>query len=116
MTETVGRLRRMGFRVEMDDFGSGWSSLNVLTSLRLDGVKLDMRFLRQNLSRDRSKRFLRHLLEMLAELELPVTAEGVENDGQAEFLAAWGCRSAQGLYFAPPLPREEFEAFMVSHS
>ena len=116
LTETVGRLRRMGFRVEMDDFGSGWSSLNVLTSLRLDGVKLDMRFLRQNLSRDRSKRFLRHLLEMLAELELPVTAEGVENDGQAEFLAAWGCRSAQGLYFAPPLPREEFEAFMVSHS
>lgn len=117
LTDTVNRLRKLGFRVEMDDFGSGWSSLNVLTSLHLDGVKLDMRFLRENRSNDRgrSNQFLRNLLEMMADLGLPVTVEGVESAGQAEFLAACGCRSAQGMYFAPPLPREEFEAFLLDH-
>lgn len=115
LKSTVKRLRKLGFRVEMDDFGSGWSSLNILTSLHLDGVKLDMRFLRENLSDDRGERFFRHLLEMMGDLGLSVTAEGVENAGQAEFLAAWGCHSAQGLYFAPPLPREEFEKFLLEH-
>ena len=112
---TISRLRKQGFLVEMDDFGSGWSSLDGLMRLALDGVKLDIRFL-QDFPKSRSgSRFLSHLLEMFSDLGLPVTAEGVENACQAAFLAEHGCRAAQGMYFAPPLPKEEFERFLREH-
>lgn len=115
LTDTVRALRSGGFRVEMDDFGSGYSSLNMLTEMPLDGVKLDIKLLRDVERDPRRARFLRHLLEMIADLGLSVTAEGVETAEQAEFLWAAGCRSAQGRYYAPPLPREQFHAFLEAH-
>ena len=112
---TISRLRKQGFLVEMDDFGSGWSSLNGLMELALDGVKLDIRFLRDFPKSRSGNRFLSHLLEMFSDLGLPVTAEGVENARQAAFLAEHGCRTAQGMYFAPPLSKEDFESFLWEH-
>ncbi len=112
LADTIRALREQGFPVQMDDFGSGWSSLNMLTELPLDGVKLDMKFMQGFRSASRDRMFLTHLLEMLADLELEVTAEGVETAEQAAFLQKMGCRSAQGLYFSPALPREKFEQFL----
>lgn len=115
LAETVRDLRSLGFPIQMDDFGTGWSSLNMLTALPLDGVKLDMKFMQSLLSDSRGHLFLTHLLAMLADLELEVTAEGVETAEQAAFLQTVGCRCAQGLYFSPALPREEFERFLREH-
>ncbi|SFP89778.1 diguanylate cyclase (GGDEF) domain-containing protein [Oscillibacter sp. PC13] len=115
LTDTVRKLREAGFRVEMDDFGSGYSSLNLLMEMPLDGVKLDLRLL-QDLEKDpRRSRFLQHLMKMVMDLGLSVTAEGVETAYQAKFLQEAGCRSAQGNYYSPPLPRAEFERFLKSH-
>ena len=112
LNDTIRRLRQAGFRVEMDDFGSGWSSLNALTELPVDGVKLDRKFL-QDLETEQGERFARHLVEMIGDLGIPMTAEGVESARQASFLRELGCRSAQGLYYAPPMPRERFEAYLL---
>ena len=114
LNDTIRRLRQAGFLVEMDDFGSGWSSLNALTELPVDGVKLDRKFLR-DLETERGERFVRHLVEMIGDLGIPMTAEGVESARQASFLRELGCRSAQGLYYAPPMPRERFEAYQLEH-
>lgn len=115
LADTVAELRRLGFPVEMDDFGSGYSSLNMLTELPLDGLKLDMKFMR-NLGRDeRGTKFLGHLMQMVMDLGLTITAEGVETAEQAAFLREMGCPRAQGLYYSGALPREEFEAFLLSH-
>lgn len=114
LNDTIRRLRQAGFLVEMDDFGSGWSSLNALTELPVDGVKLDRKFLR-DLETERGERFVRHLVEMIGDLGIPMTAEGVESPRQASFLRELGCRSAQGLYYAPPMPRERFEAYLLEH-
>ena len=115
MADTIRKLREAGFRVEMDDFGSGYSSLNLLMEIPLDGVKLDMKLLR-NLEMDpRRVRFFQHLLGMAEALGLPVTAEGVEDAYQAAFLRAAGCRFAQGMYYSPPLPKAEFEQFLSTH-
>lgn len=114
LNDTIRRLRQAGFLVEMDDFGSGWSSLNALTELPVDGVKLDRKFLR-DLETERGERFARHLVEMIGDLGIPMTAEGVESARQASFLRELGCRSAQGLYYAPPMPRERFEAYLLEH-
>lgn len=114
LNDTIRRLRQAGFLVEMDDFGSGWSSLNALTELPVDGVKLDRKFLR-DLETERGERFVRHLVEMIGDLGIPMTAEGVESARQASFLRELGCRSAQGLYYAPPMPRERFEAYLLEH-
>lgn len=114
LNDTIRRLRQAGFLVEMDDFGSGWSSLNALTELPVDGVKLDRKFLR-DLETERGERFVRHLVEMIGDLGIPMTAEGVESARQASFLRELACRSAQGLYYAPPMPRERFEAYLLEH-
>ena len=80
----------------------------------MDGVKLDRKFL-QDLETEQGERFARHLVEMIGDLGIPMTAEGVESARQAGFLRELGCRSAQGLYYAPPMPRERFEAYLLEH-
>jgi len=110
--EKVTQLRDLGFQIEMDDFGSGYSSLNMLTTLPIDALKLDMQFIR-NAFRERKDTRLLEVMILLAEsFELPTIAEGVETAEQLFTLKMMGCAIVQGYYFSRPLPPEEFESFM----
>ena len=108
MIETVNKLRRCGFRIEMDDFGSGYSSLNMLTSLPIDALKLDMKFIKVICDSPKSARLVGIMIDIARLLEVPVIAEGVETKEQMELLKKLGCDIIQGYYFSKPLPPEEF--------
>ncbi len=108
--ELITRLRRNGFVVEMDDFGSGYSSLNMLKDIHVDILKIDMAFLKKAKDEDRSKKILQMVIGLSSQLGMPVITEGVENAEQVQFLAETGCDMFQGYYFAKPMSVEEFEA------
>lgn len=101
-------LHRLGFTVEMDDFGSGYSSLNMLKEIPVDVLKLDMRFLYGIQNDNRGGSILNSTVSMAHQLHLQVIAEGVESEEQARFLAAIGCKLAQGFYYAKPMPEADF--------
>ena len=107
--DTVNRLRDSGFKIEMDDFGSGYSSLNMLTMLPIDALKLDMAFIRNITTSNKAFRMVELMLEIAAFLNVPVIAEGVETEEQYQLLKKAGCDIIQGYYFSKPLPAEEFE-------
>ncbi len=110
LISTVNRLRERGFLVEMDDFGSGYSSLNMLKNVPVDVLKLDMKFL---VSIDeRGGNILNSVVRMAHWLDLPVIAEGVETLAQANYLNSVGCVVMQGYYYAKPMPVSDFEALM----
>lgn len=105
----IDRLRDRGFVVEMDDFGSGYSSLNMLKDLPVDIIKFDMLFLSHTEHSERARTILRHLFAMANQLEIPVITEGVETQEQADFLAELGCNMFQGFFFSKPVTLETFE-------
>ena len=109
MTKMIDSLHQKGFVVEMDDFGSGYSSLNMLRALDVDVLKVDMRFLSANPSDVKSEKILASVLRMASWLGLPVVVEGVETKEQAEFLVSAGCQCVQGFYFAKPMPVSQYE-------
>lgn len=113
IVETVDRLRRAGFHIEMDDFGSGYSSLNMLTSLPIDTLKLDMQFIRNAFKNGKNTRMLEVVLEIADSLCVPVVAEGVETAEQMFTLKAMGCDIVQGYYFSRPVPAREFEKLLA---
>ena len=104
----VNNLREKGFRVEMDDFGSGYSSLNMLTTLPIDALKLDRAFINNIAPKNKEMRMVELILEIAEFLKVPVIAEGVETKEQYELLKAAGCDVIQGYYFSRPVPPEEF--------
>ncbi len=107
----VRALRESGFFIEMDDFGSGYSSLNMLTTLPIDALKLDMQFVRSAFGARRDMRLIKAVLGLAQSMELPTIAEGVETAEQMITLKAMGCDIIQGYYFSKPLPADEFLAF-----
>lgn len=107
--ELITRLRRNGFIVEMDDFGSGYSSLNMLKDLHVDILKIDMAFLKKAKDEERSKKILQMVIGLSKQLGMPVITEGVENEEQVTFLSEIGCEMFQGYYFAKPMSLAEFE-------
>jgi len=108
--ETVQQLREQGFVVLMDDFGSGYSSLNMLHELNIDIIKLDASFLHlDNGSDSKGVHILESIVNMAKTLALPIIVEGVETAGQKEFLTGLGCRYMQGYYFYKPMPVADFE-------
>ncbi len=111
--EAVTRLRDNGFTVLMDDFGSGYSSLNVLDTLDMDVIKLDMCFIQmEEDAKRRSIRIIESVVNMAKMLNIIVITEGVETAEQAEFLHSIGCRYAQGFYFFRPMSVDFFEMLM----
>ena len=112
MIHVVQGLRSEGFRVEMDDFGSGYSSLNMLASLPIDILKLDMAFIRNMLKGERNVRMLELMMDIARFLSVPVIAEGVEEEAQVTILKKLGCQMIQGYYFSKPVPPEEFKKFI----
>ncbi len=105
----VSKLRKHGFIVEMDDFGSGYSSLNLLKDICIDKLKLDMKFLSETEKKEKSKIIISAVINMAKALKVPVIAEGVETKEQAEMLLGFGCRQMQGYYFSRPVPAAEYE-------
>jgi diguanylate cyclase (GGDEF)-like protein len=108
----VDELRGFGFRIEMDDFGSGYSSLNMLAELPVDALKLDMKFVRNMNNSEKNIRMLKLMIDIARYLEVPVIAEGVETEEQVLTLREMGCDIVQGYYFSPPVPPEKFERFI----
>ena len=109
LIETTKALKERGFTVEMDDFGSGYSSLNILKEVPVDVIKLDLMFLRESDHPEKSRTIIRHIVKMVKELGMELIAEGVETEEQAAFLKSQGCSEMQGYYFYKPLPRHELE-------
>lgn len=101
--------RNNGFTVSMDDFGSGYSSLNMLKDGNVDIVKIDKEFLNETVATDKGKAIIASAINMVRELNMEVIAEGVENAEQAKFLLGIGCNMAQGFYYSKPIDSEEFE-------
>jgi len=105
-------LRSLGVKVSMDDFGSGYSSLNILTKLPLHVLKLDKEFLRDFEKDSQEKIIIPSIIDMAKKLSLDVVCEGVETKEQVEFLRSVGCDYAQGYFYSKPIPMEEFSSIM----
>jgi len=108
--ELINKLRGYGFSVEMDDFGSGYSSLSMLKDTNVDTLKVDMGFLQNTEDADKSRKILEMVVGLCKKLNLRVVVEGVETAEQVRFLTELGCDVFQGYYFARPMPIEDFEA------
>lgn len=112
LIEVVNTLQKMGFSVEMDDFGSGYSSLNTLKDVPVDVLKLDIKFLTRGRDDSRGGNILGSIIRMARWLQLPVIAEGVETRDQADYLKSLGCFYMQGYFFSRPLPAAQFEKLL----
>ena len=110
MKEQIARFRSLGFPVWMDDFGSGYSSLDVLHQLRFDLIKFDMRFMESFDEGAEGKIIVKELVHMANSLGLDTLCEGVEQADQAQFLREIGCSRIQGYYYGKPMPYEEKKA------
>ena len=109
----VEKVREEGFPVEMDDFGSGYSSLNMISMLPIDALKMDMNFIRNMHTRgSKNNRIIELMIDIAHYLGVPVVAEGVETQEQVELLRHMGCNIVQGYYFSKPVTPEEFETFI----
>lgn len=109
----VKDLREHGFFIEMDDFGSGYSSLNMISELPIDALKLDMMFIRTAFDKKNDTRMISIVIDIADYLGVPVIAEGVETEEQYLELKKLGCSIIQGYYFAKPVPADEFEKFLI---
>ena len=107
--DVICRLRELGFEIEMDDFGSGYSSLNMLSDMPIDVLKMDMKFIRNIETNETDRRLVMLILDIARYLKVSVVAEGVETEKQLEILRAGKCDLVQGYYFSRPLPSDQFE-------
>lgn len=108
----MSKLQKKGFTILMDDFGSGYSSLNILKDINVDVLKLDMKFLTNAADPVRSHVILKAVVHMAKDLDIPCIAGGVEQVSQAEFLKKVGCEYVQGYLYAKPMPVKDYEALV----
>lgn len=111
--KTMSSLHRLGFKIMMDDFGSGYSSLNVLKDMEVDYLKVDMKFLQDQEFNGKGEKVLTSVIRMAKWLHLPSIVEGVETIEQVDFLKCIGCEYAQGYYYAKPMPVADYENFIA---
>lgn len=115
LTQFIAKMHTLGFNIEMDDFGSGYSSLNMLKNLDLDTLKLDMRLLSDDGSdKNNGAVILTGLVRIAKWLGLPIIGEGVEHKEQADFLASIGCSYVQGFLYSRAVPEEEIYSLIRS--
>lgn len=110
MKRQIDRLRDLGFKVMIDDFGSGYSSLDFLQKTDVDALKLDLNFMREFETNGKTRLIVTHLMRLISALGMDTIAEGVETEAQVEFLKEIGCAKLQGFYFCAPVPVEEIMA------
>ncbi len=105
----IHKLQEAGFRVEIDDFGSGYSSLNMLKDISADVLKIDMGFLRESENEVKGQDILESIITLASKIGMDVITEGVETKKQLDMLTMMGCHEFQGYYFSKPVPVSEFE-------
>ena len=112
--DLVKTLRESGFMVLMDDFGSGYSSLNMLSNLKVDAIKLDANFLHiPDADYEKGIHILESVVNMAKQISLPIVVEGVENQEQSDFLEDLGCQYVQGYHYYRPIPVDKFEKVIM---
>lgn len=109
MIEVGKAFREYGFKMSMDDFGSGYSSINLLGSLPLDTIKMDQGFFSDNLKNKRDYMVVKAMIDLVKKLGMTVVAEGIEKKEEVEILRALDCDIIQGYFFGKPMPLMEFE-------
>lgn len=116
LTAVFKQLKDYGFHISIDDFGSGYSSLNMLKDLPADVLKIDRAFLAESNSNKRANDILGYVIRMAGSLGMHTICEGIETDEQAKLLGGLGCEMAQGFYFAKPMPSDSFEEILRGNS
>ncbi|MBE6852414.1 MAG: EAL domain-containing protein [Ruminococcus sp.] len=114
--DLIDKLRSYGFEIEIDDFGSGYSSLSMLKEINVDVLKVDMGFLEKTDNLEKSRAILHTIISLSKQLGMQVITEGVETEEQVEFLREAGCDAFQGYYFDRPMNVEDFEKKYLSYS
>ena len=112
----VNKLRQNGIRCSIDDFGSGYSSFNILKNICMDELKLDRFFLEKGLDDDRDNKLLMTVISLAKSLGMKVVQEGVETREMYERVAAMGCDVLQGYYYAKAIPIEEYKVFITTNT
>ncbi|MBO7378123.1 MAG: EAL domain-containing protein, partial [Clostridia bacterium] len=107
LNEAMTRIKELGYSLWLDDFGSGYSSLNVLKDYQFDVIKIDMRFLSNLDSSDKARTLIDCIIKMATRINMLTLTEGVETDVQAEFLNKVGCTRLQGYLFGKPIPKQD---------
>lgn len=108
LIDTVARFRKEGFKILMDDFGSGYSSLNMLRNMPVDILKLDMRFLEDIQNDPRARAIVKNVVNLVRDIDMDLIIEGVETKDQLDFLKSIGCKNMQGFLFAHPMPKADY--------
>lgn len=101
-------LKANGYQLSVDDFGSGYSSLNMIKEIPIDTLKIDKDFLSDEKESGRYQKVIRKVIELAEELGMSIICEGVEREEQADFLQSVGCMYAQGFLYAKPMPEGDF--------
>ena len=112
---TITKLRSMGFPVSMDDFGSGYSSLNLLKELPFDTLKIDGEFFRNVTDEHRANIVVKNIIDLAKSLNMTVVAEGIEKQEQVDFLKTTECDLIQGYFYSKPISAKDFEDYMSNH-
>lgn len=115
LINTINSLREMGFPVSMDDFGSGYSSLNLLKELPFDTLKIDGNFFRNVTDQKRADIVVKNIIDLAKSLDMTIVAEGIETDEQVAFLRTTECDLIQGYYYSKPISAEEFETYLAKN-
>ncbi len=114
LEQAVKLIHQIGFKVSMDDFGSGESSLNILKDIDIDVLKLDRMFFLETENNTKARQIIKSVIDMASRLHISTVAEGVENEDQLKFLQDAGCDLIQGYLFGKPMPYDEFEELFKS--
>ena len=114
--QTITELRQLGLHTSLDDFGTGFSSLAMLSQLTFDKLKIDRSFISTVTEDAHNARIVEGILAFAATLDMDVTAEGIETTGELDFLNARNCAEGQGFYFAKPLPAAQAAEFLVDRT
>ncbi|MBQ7623742.1 MAG: EAL domain-containing protein [Clostridia bacterium] len=112
IVDMLEKIRSRGFKIEMDDFGAGYSSLNMLATLPIDVLKLDMSFIKNITANKKNLYILELIMQIKDKLGVPVIAEGIETREQFDLLKGMNCDIIQGYYFSPPVPADKFEVLL----
>lgn len=115
LKKITSELHRIGFILSMDDFGSGYSSLNVLKDLPFDVLKLDKAFFEESSDSSRGRNIIKSVISMAKDLNMKIISEGIEEYRQIEFLKQAGCDMVQGYYYGKPIPIDDFEKMVFEN-
>ena len=116
LLEILNNFKKIGIKLAMDDFGSGYSTLNILQNMPFDVLKIDQLFFQDRTGTGKGRNIIESVVLMAQKLGLEVVAEGVETESEVEFLQSIGCNYVQGYFFSKPMPLEEYESLLGTES